>query len=327
MKSFEHVNATTASGAVKSLGLDSGSKLIAGGTDLLTQMKAGIIEPRRLVNLKTIPGLDTINFDDANGLELGPLATLDSIGAAGVVRERYTALYLAIEAAASPQLRNFGTIGGNLVQGSRCWYYRGAFKCWLKGGVKCYARDGENSHHVIFDGGPCHAVQPSDPAIALVGLGAEVTIAGRRSKRTVPLGQLFQKPSGDSRQLTVLKPDEIIVSIRVPPPVSGSRSTYLKAMERKAWAFALASVAASVDFEGDTVKYARIVLGGVASTPWRTTAAELFLKGKKLDDNVIQEAAALAVQGAQPLRKNGYKIALVKGIVAQALSSLAQGDT
>ena len=165
-------------------------------------------------------------------------------------------------------------------------------------------------------------MQPSDPASALVALGAEVTIAGGRRKYTIPLEQLFQRPEKDSRQLTALKPGEIIVLITVPVPAAGCRGTYVKAMDRRAWAFALASVAAQLTFVGDTVKDARIVLGGVASYPWRAREAESFLRDKKLDEGAVETAAGLAVSGARPLRKNGYKIALAKGIVVEALNYL-----
>jgi xanthine dehydrogenase YagS FAD-binding subunit len=322
MKSFEHVDASTVADAVKALAANNGSKAIAGGTDLLTQMKAGIIEPCRLVNLKTIPGLGQVNFNDANGLELGALATLDAIAADETVRERYAALYQAILSAASPQLRNFGTIAGNLVQGSRCWYFRGAFPCWLKGGNKCFAREAENSHHAVFGQGGCNAVLPSDAAPALVALDAEITIVGKGIKRTMPLWQFFQKPVPDSRQFTILEPGEIITSVRVTVPASGSRSTYIKAMDRKIWAFALASVAACVTLDGGVVQDARVVLGGVASVPWRAAAVELSLKGQRLDGQAILKAAELAVEGIKPLHKNGYKVALIKGIVAQALDKL-----
>ena len=177
MRNFEHINARSAAGAVKLL-VDTHSFPIAGGTDLLTQMKSGIAVPDRLVNLKTIPGLSDIKYDGEDGLELGSLATLDSIMTDSNVKKSYPVLQQAISLAASPQLRNFGTIGGNLVQATRCWYYRGPFNCWLKGGELCYARNGENSHHAIFGAGACNSVQPSDPAIALVALAADVSIAG-----------------------------------------------------------------------------------------------------------------------------------------------------
>ncbi len=327
MKTFEHVNAVSAQSAVKLLAPDGYSRPIAGGTDLLGQLKLGIVRLERLVNLKSISGLGEISFDEANGLRIGALATLDEIAARDVVRERYPVLFKAISVAASPQLRNFGTIAGNLLQGSRCWYYRGAFRCWLKGGEKCYARDGENAHHAIFSGGPCYTVQPSDPAPALVALGAQATIVGPSGKRVVPVERLFQRPHEGGRTLHAIGPSEVITEVAVPPPAAGSRGTYLKAMERRVWAFALASCAANLTFEGDEVLEARLVLGGVAAVPWRAEAAEAVLRGNRFDVETVDKAAGLAAAGAQPLAHNSYKVPLVKAVVAQALKELASRGT
>jgi xanthine dehydrogenase YagS FAD-binding subunit len=322
MKNFEHVNAASVESALSSLGQDGRSRVIAGGTDLLTELKLGIIGPDRLINLKSIPGLDGIRFDESSGLRLGALATLTAIAAKDIVQERYHALYRAISLAASPQLRNRGTIGGNLGQDSRCWYYRGPFHCWLKGGAVCYARDGENAHHAIFGGGPCYTVHPSDPAPALIALGAEVSIMGIEGERTLSLEKLFQKPEEGNRRMTTLKPSEIIVGVQVPTPSASSRGTYLKAMERRVWTFAQASVAAQLTLEGDIVREARLVLGGVAPMPWRVRDAEAALLGKRLEDASIDRAADLCVAGTQPLAHNGYKIPLVKGIVKEGVASL-----
>jgi xanthine dehydrogenase YagS FAD-binding subunit len=321
MKSFEHVNATSAASAVSLLTANGTSRLMAGGTDLLTQIKLGIIEPDRLVNLKTIPGLNSIT-SGKGGLRIGALATLDSIGSNKAVRNSYSALVQAIEVAASPQLRNSGTIGGNMAQGSRCWYYRGQFRCWLKGGDVCQAKDGENSHHAIFGGGPCYTVHPSDLAPALIALGAEVNIVGSKGERTIPLEDLFQLPHEGSRQLTILEPQEIITGVRVPVPPSGSKGIYLKAMERKVWAFALVSVAVQLVMDGDMVRDTRVALGGVAPRPWRLPQTEKALHNQHKTQAVISEAAELATNGAQPIGHNRYKIALVKAMVKQALSSI-----
>jgi len=322
VKDFEHVNALTVPSAIRLLSYGGVARLIAGGTDLLGEMKAGIVAPDRLVNVKTIPYLGDIGFDEAGGLRLGALATLDAIAGHDVVRRRYPALAEAILSAASPQLRNRGTVGGNLGQDSRCWYYRGPFHCWLKGGDICYAKDGENTYQAIFAGGPCYTVHPSDLAPALIALGAEVRIVGPRVERALPLEQFFQKPREGDRRLTVLRPSEIIVEIRIPTPATGSRGTYLKAMDRKAWAFALAGVAAQVAIDGGTVRDIHLVLSGVAPTPWRVPDAEAAIRGQRLDDDAIGRAADLAVAGAQPLSHNGYKIPLVKGLVREALVGL-----
>lgn len=321
VNNFEHVNAGSAIKAVNLLNQGGFALPISGGTDLLGQMKLGIIKPDRLVNLKKIQELNFITPTE-NGLDIGALATLDAIANHPVVREQYPVLYKAIEVTASPQLRNAGTIAGNLVQGSRCWYYRGLFKCWLKQGDECFAHDGENSHHAIFGGGPCHTVHPSDPAPALIALGAEVSTLGLHDKRTIPLEEFFQLPSESSRQLTVLEHGEIITGIHIPKPARGSKGTYLKAMERRVWSFALASIALQLELEDNQIREARVVLGGVAPRPWCLPQTEAVLRNQFVSAETISKAAETAVEGAQPLSRNSYKIALVKGLITEALSSI-----
>jgi len=321
MNNFEHADATTIADAISLLASNGSSVPIAGGTDLLTQIKLGLIKPGRLVNLKTIPGLDLITVVN-NGLNIGALANLDTIANNSVVRVQYPALIKAIEVTASPQLRNSGTVGGNLAQGPRCWYYRGQFQCWMKGGERCYARNGENSHHAIFGNGRCNQVHPSDLAPVLIALGAEINIEGIRGRRTIPLSDLFQIPLEGSRQLTILDPGEIITMIHLPTPVSGSRSTYFKAMERRVWSFALASVAVQLVIEDGVIRNPVIVLGGVAPKPWRLPKSEESLRNQPINREVITAAAETAVEGAQPLNANHYKIPLVKGILTEVLSDI-----
>ena len=321
MKNFEHVDATSVAGAVNLLRSNANCVPIAGGTDLLTQVKLGLVKPDLLVNLKTIPNLEHISFDKT-GLNIGALATLDTIANNKEVREHYPALIKAIEVTASPQIRNSGTIGGNLTQSSRCWYYRGQFNCWLKQGEVCYAQEGENSHHAIFGGGPCYMVHPSDLAPVLIALETEVITGGRGGERRTLLAELFQLPSQDSRQLTVLEPGEIIIRLHVPMPLPASRGTYLKAMERKVWAFGLASVALQVVVENSEFIDARVVLGAVAPKPWRLFEVESFLRNQKTSPAVIARAAELVSEGAEPLGHNRYKIALVKGIFLEAFSNI-----
>jgi len=323
MNNFEHADATSVAEAISLLGSNGSSVPIAGGTDLLTQIKLGLIKPDQLVNLKTIPGLDLITVVNT-GLNIGALAKLDTIANNKVVREQYPALIKAIEVIASPQLRNSGTIGGNLAQGPRCWYYRGKFHCWMKQGERCYARNGENSHHAIFGNGRCNQVHPSDLAPVLIALGAEISIEGIRGRRTIPLSDLFQIPHDGSRQLTILDRGEIITSAHLPSPAPGGRSIYLKAMERKVWSFALASVAAQLIIEDEVIRNPVIVLGGVAPKPWRLPKSEDALRNQKISREVITAAAEVAVEGAQPLNSNHYKIPLVKGILTEALSSILE---
>ena len=323
MNKFEHADAASVAEAISLLASNGTSVPIAGGTDLLTQIKLGLIKPGRLVNLKTIPGLDLITVVNT-GLNIRALAKLDAVANNRVVREQYPAIIKAIEVTASPQLRNSGTVGGNLAQGPRCWYYRGQFHCWMKQGERCYARNGENSHHAIFGNGRCNQAHPSDLAPVLIALGAEISIEGIRGRRTIPLSDLFQIPHEDSRQLTILDPGEIITMIHLPAPVSGSRSTYFKAMERKVWAFALASVAVQLVVEDGVIRSPVIILGGVAPKPWRLPKSEEMLRNQKISREVITKAAEVAVEGALPLNANHYKIPLVKGILTEALSGVLE---
>jgi xanthine dehydrogenase YagS FAD-binding subunit len=322
---FEHVNATSIEEALTYLGEDGRSRLVAGGTDLLTELKLDMVTPGRLINIKTIPSLEEIRFEDRDGLRIGALATLASMAEENVVRERYRVLWEAVSSAATLQLRNRATIAGNLLQDSRCWYYRGPFDCWLKGGGLCYAREGESAHHAIFAGGPCYTVHPSDPAPALIALEAEIEIVGKEGKRTIPIEAIFQKPEKNNRRMTNLRPSEIIVGIRAATPPSESRGTYLKAMERAAWGFAQASAAAQITFEADVVRKTRLVLGGVAPIPWRVPDAEAAIQDRRLDDELIGHVAEICVAGAQPLSRNEYKIPLVKGLVTKALTRLRRG--
>jgi xanthine dehydrogenase YagS FAD-binding subunit len=322
MKAFEHINATSVREAVTLLGEGDLSVPIAGGTDLLARMKLGLSEPTRLVNLKTIRGLDEISFDETDGLRLGALATLSDIASDKAVKTRYPALSHAIDRVASPQLRNFATIGGSLMQESRCWYYRGDFHCWLKGGEKCFAHGGENRLHAIFSDGPCYTIHPSDTATILTALGAKVSIAGRRGTSHISIDKFFQQPSSAARQLTILAQNEVLTGVRVPVPAPDSRMVYFKTMERRVWSFALASAAIVLTMEGNIVKEGKVVLGGVATMPWPVPETASVLTGQRLTDEVIDRASQAAILGAKPLTKNGYKVELIKGILTQALTEL-----
>ena len=225
----------------------------------------------------------------------------------------------------SPQLRNQGTIGGNLCQRPRCWYFRGEFRCAKKGGDMCYAVDGENRYHAILGGGPCYIVHPSDPAPMLSALGAELTLEGPAGRRRVPIADFYQLPIDNLTGETVLERGEIVVGIRIPAPGPGARSVYRKVRERQAWDFALASVALALDFDGARVTGGRIVLGGVAPVPWRSEAAEQVVLGKEMTPEVAAAAAGAAVADAEPLEQNGFKVALVRRLLEAELVGLGRG--
>jgi xanthine dehydrogenase YagS FAD-binding subunit len=226
---------------------------------------------------------------------------------------------------ASPQLRNQGTLGGNLCQKPRCWYYRGDFHCLRKGGSTCYALAGENQYHCILGGSRCYSVHLSDTAPALVALGASVQIAGPQGTRTVPLEEFYVAPSADVRRETVLEPTEIMTEILLPGPAPGLRSSYRKVRDRGAWDFALAGVALALEFSGGRVTGGRVVLAGAAPVPWRSPEVEQAIAGRPLDAATCAGAAAAAVRNAQPLRHNAYKVPLFKGLIEEQLLGIASG--
>lgn len=317
MHPFTHIDAASVDEIIPLL--DVSSRPLAGGTDMLPLMKDGISTPARLVNLKHATDLRYIHSDE-RGLTIGALTTLADLTEDATVRSSYTALAQAAGEAASPQLRNMATLGGNLLQQVRCWYYRGDFQCWLKGGDICHARDGQNEHHAIFDQSPCVAVYPSDPPTALIALDASLRIVGPQGERTLKVAEFLQPPSESRHVLHTLAPDELIVAVEV--PATRSRSVYLKAMDRATWAYALASVAVAAELADGVARNVRIVLGGVANTPVRASAAEALVEGQALSETLLRQAGEAAIAGAQPLAHNRYKLPLARNLVAQALRDL-----
>ncbi|MBI1729572.1 xanthine dehydrogenase family protein subunit M [Candidatus Acetothermia bacterium] len=321
MKNFEYVSAPNLASAITQL-QGSNSKALAGGTDLLTEMKERIKTPDRLVNLKSIHEMQGVR-DDKDKLWIGALTTLSEIESHRFIAERYPILAQAAYLTASHQLRNAGTLGGNLCQSVRCWYYRHPdLTCWLKGGETCYAQEGINRHHAILGNAPCIAVQPSDLAPALIALDAVVRLKGDEVDGDLSLDEFFVLPDEGLRQRTVLGKSDLVVGVSIPKPAASSRGIYLKSMEREDWSFALVSVAVQLNFAGSKVGTARIVLGGVAGKPWRAKSAEAVIQGKVLNDSLAEEAGAAAVAGASPFEHNGYKVVLAKNLVKRALLEL-----
>ncbi len=319
MKPFEYVSVKDTRQAAQALGAErDAAKILAGGTDLLGEMKDYIVTPSRLVNIKTIPDLDRLEYDPKRGLRL---ETLARIAEDKEIRARYPVLAQSIDVAAMPQIRNAATIGGNLCQRPRCWYYRDEHTlCLKKGGDRCYAVGGENQYHAILGGGPCFIVHPSDPAPALVALGARVVIEGGAKAREVPLEEFFVLPAQDVRRENVLAQNEVITHVVVPPPAPNTRSAYVKEREKDSYDWALASAAVVATLEGGTVRAARVVLGGVAPVPWRAQEAEKALAGQALNEATLARAAEAALTGAKPMTKNAYKVPLAQAVVRRALS-------
>ncbi len=329
MKAFEWANAATAVDAVKLLappaaGIDPDElpHPMGGGQDLLTTMKGYLVRPSRVVNLKTIPGMNQIASDGKGGLRIGATVTITDLEENAQVKSLYPGLAEAAASIATPQIRHLGTVGGNLCQRPRCWYFRmDGVKCKKKGGNICYAAEGQNKYNAIFPTGPSNFVHPSDLATILTALGASVVIQSATGTSTVSLENFFITPDQDVRKENVLKDGQIVTEIQIPAPVG--KSTYLKFKERESLDFAMAAVAAVLDLAADkTVKSARLVLGGVASVPWRVPDAEKFLVGKKLSEDTLAKVAEMALDGAQPLEHNGYKVPLTQALVKRALGKL-----
>jgi xanthine dehydrogenase YagS FAD-binding subunit len=331
MNQFELIHPTTVAGATQALA--SGGETahpMGGGQDLLGIMKDYLRPVDVVVDLKRIPGLKSISYDAKNGLAIGALVTITDVAEHPVIRSRFPVLAEAAASVGSPQIRNVGTVGGNLNQRPRCWYFRNELVvCLKKGGDQCYAApdDAQNQYHAILGGGPCHFVHPSDLAPALIALGASVSVAGpNASPRMIPVADYFTLPSeGSILCETVLRLGEIVTEVHVPNSASAGRSVYLKFRERESFDWSLSSVAMAVDVANGVVRKADIVLGGVATVPWRAKAAEAALIGKPLTEASVAAAGSLATEGAVPLSKNGYKIELCQAIVKRAGRALLAG--
>jgi len=324
MPNFPYVRVKSLKEAVQHLSSD-GAKIHAGGTDLLGCLRDDIFGAKKLISLSQLNELRGIRSMKDGGLRIGALTTITEVGHHKTVQEHYPALAKAASEVASPQLRNQGTLGGNICQKPRCWYYRGEFHCLRKGGDRCYAYNGENQFHSIFgSGGICYIVHPSDTAPALVAYEAIVHVAGPKGTRKIPLGKFHVLPSEDVRKETVLKPDEIVTDVFLPPPVQGMRSSYRKVRTRRSWDFALAGVALALQFKGDRVERARMVLSGAAPIPWRSKEVEEAITGRRLDTGTVAQAAEIAVKNAEPLEKNAYKVPLFRGIIEEELLAIAK---
>ncbi len=323
MNRFELVRAGSLTEARALAGEKPGSLFKAGGIDLLDHLKEHLQEPPRVVDLKSIPGMSGIAAGADGGLRVGPLTTLAQVAAHPAAGAAHGALAQACGDAASPQIRNVATIGGNVLQRPRCWYYRlESYPCLKKGGDICYAVGGENRYHSVFGDGPDFAPHPSNAAVALVALDASFVLEGAQGGRVVPAGRFFTMPDVDVTRENVREADEILTEIRL-PATPGMRSTYQRISERAAFDWPLVSMAAALRVEGGTVREARIVLGAVAPIPWRATPAEQALLGRPLDEAALDAAAKGAVAGAQPMSENGYKLDLLQTLVCRTLAALA----
>jgi xanthine dehydrogenase YagS FAD-binding subunit len=298
----------------------------AGGVDLLDLMKENLLAPSTVVSLKDVPGLDAIVEEAAGGVRIGPMVTLAGLAADPALRQRYPALADAAQGSASPQIRNVATLGGNLLQRPRCWYFRAAeFHCLRKGGGHCFAISGENQHHAIFDNSVCAIVHPSTAATALTALDATVELTDAEGAvRLVLLEDFFAPPDRDIQRENDLKPQEILTAILLPPLPTSARMAHLKLAEKDSFDWPLADVAVVLDFEpnGGCTR-AAVVLGAAAPTPHRAKTAEAALTGRPIDEQAARAAGRAALDGAAPLSKNAYKLPMFEALVARAILKAA----
>jgi xanthine dehydrogenase YagS FAD-binding subunit len=307
---------------VTSLPPDEKYFLMAGGTDLLDEIKNETIDPEVVVDLKTIPGLAYINSTQ-EGIRIGAMTRVSELAEDPTIETKYPVLHEAALSLATPQLRNVGTVGGNLCQRPRCWYYRDPLvECRKKGGSRCYASGGRNRYHAILGGGICYIVHPSDLAPALICLNAEVTLATAEGDKTLALEEFYTLPRDNVRKENILKPNEVLKEIAIPPVKSGGKSTYVKLKERGTWDFSVASAAVYGTVSGNVFANIKIVLGGVAPVPWRLEKAERSLTGKTITEDLVTKAAMEALSDARPLKENGYKQDLAAAVASRAVLSL-----
>ena len=299
------------------------SALAGGGSDLLGMMKDRLVTPDLVVNLKAINGLDQVQPDGARVM-VGGLITLDALSSHPLIRRQYPVLAEAAASVATPQIRNVGTLAGNICQRPWCWYYRNGFNCLKNGGTVCYSISGENAFHAIFGGGPSYIVHPSDTAPALVALDATFRIVGSAGERIVPAGEFFTLPKDGPSRENVLEDDEVLAAIALPAPGAGSHSTYHKVLDREAWTHAVVSAAIVLQMNNQICQSARIVLGGVAPVPWRLPEVEKMLAGRRITPELAAKAGDAAVVGARPLAKNGYKVPLTRGMVSRTIEALSR---
>ena len=302
--------------------------IFAGGLDSFDWLKDRIKRPRYVVDLGAVEELKGIRERDG-GLEIGAMTTLTEVVRHPVVRERYAILMDAAESAASQQIRNQGTIGGNVSQDTRCWYYRSGWSCYRAGGNICYADtpDAINREHAILGADRCVAVNPSDTAPALIALGASMVVRGSGGERVMNAEDYFIGPGTDIMRMTALQPGELLAAIRIPGDWAGSRFYFEKVRDRQVWDFALVSVASAMVTSGETIENMRLVVNGVAARPLRLVNVEQFVKGKPRNEATAAAAGEMAIEGAQPLRFNAYKVPLMRNLVKRAIRGVEEWAT
>lgn len=324
MKPFQYVRATQTKGAVEAHAKQPGTQFIAGGTNLLDLMKRGVATPDKLVDINKLPLNHIEQYN--GGLRIGALALNSAVADHELVKSAYPLLSQALNAGASPQLRNMATVGGNMLQRTRCaYFYDTAMPCNKRvPGTGCGALEGYNRMHAIFGASDkCIAVHPSDMCVALVALDAAVLVTGPRGSRRIAFADFHRLPGDAPEKDTTLEKDELITAVELPPSPYNKHAFYYKVRDRASYAFALVSVAAALEMEGNTIKSARLAMGGVAHKPWRLKAAEQSLTGKTAGTAAFEQAAAIAMQGAKAYAYNTFKLKLAPNLIVETLQKAA----
>jgi xanthine dehydrogenase YagS FAD-binding subunit len=326
MKALTNINARSITEAVaaarEAAATGRAFAFSGGGTDLLQQLKDGTDKAEVIINLRTVRDARAVSVSTTETL-IGGLITLSDLAGHAALSDQWAVLREAAASVGTPQIRNVATLAGNVTQRPWCWYYRNGFDCFKAGGNQCFSVNGENQQHAIFGGGPSFIVHPSDLAPALVALHATFEVIGPGGTRRIAAANFFVLPSQNPARENALVATELLIGVRIPTPAAGVVSTYLKVTDREAWTHAEVSAAVVLNLDGDRIRTARVVLGGVAPIPWRLTEVEHFLSGKALSAAVAGQAGARAIANAQPLAKNGHKLPMTSAVVERALMRLA----
>jgi len=328
MEAFEYAHPTTQHEAIGLLGSSwNDAAVLAGGTDLISLMKEYVVTPKRVVNIKNVEGLKGIH-SDAEGVRIGALVTMDELLEDATIRSEFPALTQAAGGISSPQIRSMGTVGGDLCQRPRCWYFRNGYGLLARDERgKSLVPDGENRYHAILgNNGPAYFVSPSSLGPALIALEARLQLAGLSSQREVRASDFFVIPKSDGERENVLKPNEVLTHIFIPASSRGFRSATYEVRHKTALDWPLAAAAVAFKREGGKIREGRIVLGHVAPTPWQAREAEKELEGKSITETAAASVAEAALRGAKPLSQNGYKVQLAKVAVKRALLAAAKGE-
>ena len=326
MKALTNINARSIAEAVAAASEAAATgrefAFSGGGTDLLQQIKDGTNKADVIINLRTVRDARAVSVSTTETL-IGGLITLTDLAGHAALSDQWAVLREAAASVGTPQIRNVATLAGNVTQRPWCWYYRNGFHCFKAGGTQCFSVNGENQQHAIFGGGPSFIVHPSDLAPALVALNAAFEVTGPGGQRRMSAADFFVLPNQNPARENTLGVTDLLTGVRMPTPTAGVVSTYLKITDREAWTHAEVSVAVVLHVDGDRIRTAGVVLGGVAPIPWRLTEVEHFLSGTSLSAAVAGQAGALAIANARPLAKNGHKLPMTSAAVERALMRLA----